>query len=78
MILFQSIVEIGVGPVRDRLAELGADRLGVSVVAIAGDPIGNTPGRGLRRGERTPWPAGRSRRSLSMTSIKAPFRSMAR
>ena len=49
MVLFQSVVQINIGSVCNRLAELGADRLRVSVVAIAGHPIGNHPGHGLRR-----------------------------
>ena len=34
---------VGIGSVCNRLADLGADRLRVSVVAIAGDPIRNRP-----------------------------------
>ena len=49
MVLFQSIVEIHIGSVCNRLAELGEDRLRVSVMAIAGNPIRDLPGRRLRR-----------------------------
>ena len=49
MVLFQSIIQIDIGSVCNRLAELGADRLRVSVMAIAGDPIGDRPGHRLRR-----------------------------
>jgi hypothetical protein len=49
MVLFQSIVQVGIGSVCDRLAERGADRLRIRVVAIAGDPIRNRTGYRLRR-----------------------------
>jgi hypothetical protein len=39
MVLFQAIIQVGIGSVCNRLAELGADCLRVSVVAIAGNPI---------------------------------------
>jgi hypothetical protein len=47
MVLFQSIVQVGIGSMCNRLAERGTDRLRVSTVAIAGDPIRNSPGCGL-------------------------------
>ena len=49
MVLFQSIVQIGIGSVRNRLAKCGTDRPRVSVVAIAGNPIRNCPGCRFRR-----------------------------
>ena len=45
MVLFQSIVEISVGSVRDRLAEFSADRPRVSIVPIAGDPSNYPPAK---------------------------------
>ena len=77
MVLFQSIVQVGIGSVRNRLAERGADRLRVSVVAIAGNPIRNVPVTAFAD-RKNALAAARSRRSLSITSTRAPFRSMAR
>ena len=54
MVLFQSIVEIRVGSVRDRLAEFSEDRPRVSIVPIAGDPIRDSAGHRPRRPEEPP------------------------
>ena len=61
MVLFQSIVEISVGSVRDRLAEFSADRPRVSIVPIAGDPIRDSAGHRPRRPEE---PLGRGQGRL--------------
>ena len=80
MVLFQAIIQVGIGSVCNRLAERGADRLRIRVVAIAGRPIGDSPGHRLRRSKERlgeGLAAARLRRSLSITSTRAPFRSIA-
>ena len=52
MVLFQAIIQVGIGSVCNRLAEPGADRLRIRVVAIAGHPIGGSPGHRLRRSKQ--------------------------
>src|SRR3954463_4083931 len=40
VILLQPVVQVGAGPVPHALAQLGADRAGVAVVAVGRDPVG--------------------------------------
>ena len=77
VILFQPVVEVAAGPVPHLLAQLGADRAGVAVVAVRRDPVGVIPVTALAE-RKNACAAAMSRCSLNSTSTSAPERSMAR
>src|SRR3954471_23385013 len=51
VILLQPVVQVGAGPVPHILAEFGADRAGVAVVAIRRDPVRCHAGHRFGRAE---------------------------
>jgi len=51
VILLQPVIQVGTGPVPHTLAQRGADRPGVAVVAVGRDPVRRDAGRRLGRAE---------------------------
>src|ERR1051325_5175792 len=47
VVLLQPVVQVGAGPVPHILAEFGADRTGVAVVAVGRDPVRRHAGHRL-------------------------------
>src|SRR3954447_7737066 len=51
VILLQPVIQVATGPVSHALAQRGADRAGVAVVAVRRDPVRCHPGHRLGRAE---------------------------
>jgi hypothetical protein len=77
VILLESVVQIATCPMPHMAAEFCPDCPGIGIVAIRGDPIRVTPVTAFADRKKA-WAATRSRCSLSITSTKAPVRSIAR
>ena len=77
MILLEAIVEIAVCSMPYAAAELRPDRPGVGVMAVRRDPVGNCVVTAFADRKKR-LAAARLRCSLSITSTRAPSRSIAR
>jgi hypothetical protein len=77
MVLFDSIVQILISPVFYTCIQFTPDRARVTVVTVRRDTRGRDAGHRFGRSENA-FAAAMSRFSLSLTSTRAPERSMAR
>ena len=77
MVLFKTIVQVGVGSMADRPTQHGADRPGIGAMAIGGHRSGPKPMVALAD-RKNALAAFMSRCSLSIASIRLPSRSIAR
>ena len=77
VILLNPIVHVLTGPMSNPLAQLGADRARVAVVAVGRDPVRRDTRHRLAD-RKNALAAAMSRRSLNITSTNAPELSMAR
>jgi hypothetical protein len=78
MILLEPVIQVGIGSVPHILAQFGADRPRVAVMAIGCDPSGDHPPVTVLAERKNALAAAMSRCSLNITSTKAPERSIAR